>query len=197
MGLTYRLIDYHIISASVYDETTGTHRESTLDLDYCIQRNPESHTYWIAARAPKHVTDPELDHTTAIRWRLSDAFAEKNMTITLNGSNLHIRTETYIILFPNKISDSDINLDNYIRCTKTGRLEWMHPPYEAFIPEWLETVLGAASAMSKVPSSGFETAIDLAKDHLTSSLNPGVHGAHKKWMEGTYVDNGQLIRHGS
>jgi len=65
------------------------------------------------------------------------------------------------------------------------------------IPEWLETVLGAATAMSKVPSSGFETAVDLAKDQLTDRLVREVGGAHKEWMQDTYLDNGQSIRHGT
>ena len=70
-------------------------------------------------------------------------------------------------------------------------------PYASAIPEWLETVLNVAGAMSKVPGNAFEMAVDLAKDQLTEGLVPEVRGAHKEWMKDTYVDNGQLITHGT
>jgi len=129
MASEYRLIDNHIIAAMVHDESTGKLRESTLDLDYCISRDywGGDHSYWVAARAPKSFTRPYLDHTTAIRWKLSESYAQKNLSVTLNGRKLHIREEIYIPIFPNEIVDSDINLNNYIRRTKTGHLEWMHP----------------------------------------------------------------------
>lgn len=68
-------------------------------------------------------------------------------------------------------------------------------PYKALIPEWLETVGGIYSAMSKTPSSALETAIELAKDHLFGDINASAANVHKAWMRGTYVDEGVLIRH--
>jgi hypothetical protein len=130
----YRLIDGHIIAATLLDETTGQMRESRLDLDYCLSRDHAGgdHSYYVAAYAPKSFTKPELDHTTAIRWKLSQELNHResmgNTVISkLNGSTIHIRNEIYILIFPNKVADSYINLNNYIRVTKTGRLEWMHP----------------------------------------------------------------------
>lgn len=134
MAPEYRLIDGHIIAAMLLDETTGQTRESRLDLDYCLSRDHSGGdgSYYAAARAPKSFTDPNLDHTTAIRWKLSDAINHHDsmgdtVTSELNGSTIHIRNEIYILIFPNKVADSYINLNDYIRCTKTGRLEWMHP----------------------------------------------------------------------
>ena len=130
----YRLIDGHIIAATLLDETTGQMRESRLDLDYCLSRDHAGgdHSYYVAAYAPKSFTKPELDHTTAIRWKLSQELTHREsmgntVTSELNGSTIHIRNEIYILIFPNKVADSYINLNDYIRCTKTGRLEWMHP----------------------------------------------------------------------
>lgn len=70
-------------------------------------------------------------------------------------------------------------------------------PYKALIPEWLQTVLGAAGAISKIPNNAFEAFVDLAKDQLTDGLVPEVQGAHREWMQNTYLDDGQLIRHGT
>lgn len=66
------------------------------------------HSYYAAARAPKSFTKPDLDHTTAIHWKLSDAIksSEGMLTISLNGSIIHIRNEIWIPIFPNKVADS-------------------------------------------------------------------------------------------
>jgi len=58
-------------------------------------------------------------------------------------------------------------------------------------------VLNVATAMSKTPGNAFEMAVDMAKDQLTAGLVPEVPDFSKEWMRDTYVDNGQLIRHGS
>lgn len=70
-------------------------------------------------------------------------------------------------------------------------------PHKAMIPEWLETLGGIYSAMSKTPSSALETIIELAKDHLLGDIKASDGNVHKEWMRGTYVDEGVLIRHGS
>lgn len=51
--------------------------------------------------------------------------------------------------------------------------------------------------MSKIPGNAFEMAVDMAKDLLTAGLAPEVKDFNRVWMRDTYVDNGQLIRHGS
>lgn len=51
--------------------------------------------------------------------------------------------------------------------------------------------------MSNIPSSGFEAAVNLAKDQLANGLSYRVDSTHKEWMKDTYLDNGHLIRHGS
>ena len=132
MAPEYRLIDGYIIAATLPDETTGQTRESRLDMDYCLSRDHAGgdHSYYVAARAPKSFTDPHLDHTSALHWKLSEAINDHDghtVTSELNGSTIHIRNEIYIPIFPNKVADSYINLNDYIRCTKTGHLEWMHP----------------------------------------------------------------------
>lgn len=134
MAEGFRLIDNHIIAAKVFDETSGQWRESTLDLDYCLSRDHAGgdHSYYAAARAPKSFTSPYLDHTTAIRWKLSEEVNHREsmgntVTVELSGSEVHIRNEIYVPIFPNKIADSYIKLKEYIRCTKTGRMEWVHP----------------------------------------------------------------------
>jgi hypothetical protein len=58
-------------------------------------------------------------------------------------------------------------------------------------------VLNVATAMSKTPGNAFEMAVDMAKDQLTAGLVKEVPDFSKEWMRDTYVDNGQLIRHGS
>lgn len=125
--IKYRVIDNHIIAASVYDETTNTRRESQLDLDYCLSRDQWDKGMWIAARGPKSLSHPHLDHTTVERWKLSTCDSYVKNTVTIRGRNLVIRTELYCFLLPNKISFTEINIKDYLRCTRTGRLEWMHP----------------------------------------------------------------------
>jgi hypothetical protein len=51
--------------------------------------------------------------------------------------------------------------------------------------------------MSKTPGNAFEMAVDMAKDQLTAGLVKEIPDFSKEWMRDTYVDNGQLIRHGS
>ncbi len=58
-------------------------------------------------------------------------------------------------------------------------------------------MLNVATAMSKTPGNAFEMAVDMAKDQLTAGLVKEVPDFSKEWMRDTYVDNGQLIRHGS
>ncbi len=133
MAPEYRLIGGHIIAAMLRDETTGQTREARFDMDDCRSRDHSGgdHSSYAAARAPKSCTDPDLDRTTAIRWKLSDAIDHhesmgSTVTSERNGSTIHIRDEIYILIFPNKVADSYINLNDHIRRTKTGRLKWMH-----------------------------------------------------------------------
>ena len=58
-------------------------------------------------------------------------------------------------------------------------------------------MLNVATAMSKTPGNAFEMAVDMAKDQLTAGLVKAAQFSSKEWMKDTYVDNGQLIRHGS
>ena len=121
----YRLIDSHIIAATPRDECTGHDRESRLDLDYCLQTSPHDHAYYEAAMAPKSFDRPHLEHTMAVRWKVPDEVktGENQEWLKDDGHALHIRKEIWIPIFPN------IDLDKYIRVTKSGRLDicgWEH-----------------------------------------------------------------------
>jgi len=122
----YRVIN-HILAASIYDESTNTRRDSQLDLDYCLSRDQRDKSTRIPAPGPKSLTDPHLSHTTTAKWKLSSSDSYSRNTITLRGRKLVLRTEQYCFLLPNRVSFTEINFKDYIRCTKTGRLEWMHP----------------------------------------------------------------------
>ena len=120
----YGLEDYHILTAWVYDETTGNVRKSTLDLDYCLQTYSSNRNWWEPARAPKDFKSRYRDELTVVRtmWKWSKQYAEENKAIDVTGNILHIRVDGDFGAF-----DSVMNINDFVRRTRNGHIEWMHP----------------------------------------------------------------------
>ena len=55
-------------------------------------------------------------------WKWSKQYAEENKAIDVTGNILHVRVDGDFGAF-----DSVMNINDFVRRTRNGHIEWMHP----------------------------------------------------------------------
>jgi hypothetical protein len=92
----HNLVDSHVLCGIVFNETTGSLYEFTLDLGYSLLHTRQERSCLLrTARAPKGFTQLQPDHSIASQRKIFDAVRNtwNNVSASLEGNTT----------YPNKI----------------------------------------------------------------------------------------------